>query len=172
MRMTLTVEQNGPVTTIIRSRVAARNAMDPASAEALTAALLAFDADPAQSVAVLWGAGGRMSVDRARRTPRAGGREPRGSRSAGARNRTLSARLHARGPPLGVATGRPLRNGWAPLRMGLFGRDGGARGRGRRRTLCFRQGAGWRIRRYLTPVPDAAQRITARRVRDRTDGRA
>src|SRR5882672_7356504 len=56
--MTLTVEQNGPVTTIIRSRVAARNAMDPASAEALTAALLAFDADPAQSVAVLWGAGG------------------------------------------------------------------------------------------------------------------
>src|SRR5258705_10612962 len=58
MRMTLTVEKNGPVTTIIRSRVAARNAMDPASAEALTAALLAFDADPAQSVAVLWGAGG------------------------------------------------------------------------------------------------------------------
>src|SRR3954466_3555123 len=58
MRMTLTVEQNGPVTTIVRSRIAARNAMDPASAEALTQALLAFDADPAQSVAVLWGAGG------------------------------------------------------------------------------------------------------------------
>ena len=44
--MTLTVERNGPVTTIVRSRTAARNAMDPASAEALTAALLAFDADP------------------------------------------------------------------------------------------------------------------------------
>src|ERR1700736_3083232 len=56
--MTLTVEHNGPVTTIVRSRIAARNAMDPASAEALTDALLAFDADPAQSVAVLWGAGG------------------------------------------------------------------------------------------------------------------
>src|SRR5258706_9912423 len=57
-RMTLTVEHNGPVTTIVRSRIAARNAMDPASAEALTAALLAFDRDETQSVAVLFGAGG------------------------------------------------------------------------------------------------------------------
>ena len=56
--MTLTVERDGPVTTLIRSRTEARNAMDPASAEALTEALLAFDHDPAQSVAVLFGAGG------------------------------------------------------------------------------------------------------------------
>src|SRR5256885_9505658 len=56
--MTLTVERDGPVTTIIRSRIAARNAMDPASAEALTEAFLAFDRDGSQSVAVLWGAGG------------------------------------------------------------------------------------------------------------------
>src|SRR5207248_2084365 len=56
--MTLTVERDGPVTTIIRSRIAARNAMDPASAEALTEALRAFDRDDSQSVAVLWGAGG------------------------------------------------------------------------------------------------------------------
>ncbi len=56
--MTLTVERDGPVTTIIRSRIEARNAMDPASAEALTEALLAFDRDDSQSVAVLWGAGG------------------------------------------------------------------------------------------------------------------
>jgi enoyl-CoA hydratase len=56
--MSLTVERNGPVTTLIRSRAEARNAMDPASAEALTAALLAFDRDESQSVAVLWGAGG------------------------------------------------------------------------------------------------------------------
>src|SRR5258705_2103483 len=56
--MTLSVERDGPVATIIRSRVDARNAMDPASAEALTEALLAFDRDESQSVAVLWGAGG------------------------------------------------------------------------------------------------------------------
>ncbi len=56
--MTLSVERDGPVTTIVRSRIEARNAMDPASAEALTEALLAFDRDESQSVAVLWGAGG------------------------------------------------------------------------------------------------------------------
>ena len=56
--MTLHVERDGPVTTLIRNRIEARNAMDPESAEALTAALLEFDSDPDQSVAVLWGAGG------------------------------------------------------------------------------------------------------------------
>ena len=56
--MTLTVERDGPVTTLIRSRIEARNAMDPASAEALTDALVAFDHDDTQSVAVLFGAGG------------------------------------------------------------------------------------------------------------------
>ena len=44
--MTLHVERDGPVTTIIRNRIEARNAMDPESAEALTEALLAFDRDP------------------------------------------------------------------------------------------------------------------------------
>ena len=56
--MTLSVERDGPVTTLIRDRREARNAMDPASAEALTEALLAFDRDDSASVAVLWGAGG------------------------------------------------------------------------------------------------------------------
>ncbi len=56
--MTLTIERDGPVTTFNRDRSQARNAMDPASAETLTQALLAFDSDPAQSVGVLWGAGG------------------------------------------------------------------------------------------------------------------
>jgi enoyl-CoA hydratase len=56
--MTIAIERDGPVTTIVRNRIAARNAMDPASAEALTAALLAFDRDETQSVAVLFGAGG------------------------------------------------------------------------------------------------------------------
>jgi enoyl-CoA hydratase/carnithine racemase len=56
--MTLAVERDGPVTTLIRDRREARNAMDPASAEALTDALLAFDRDDSAFVAVLWGAGG------------------------------------------------------------------------------------------------------------------
>lgn len=56
--MTLSIRRDGPVTTFIRDRREARNAMDPASADALTQAMLEFDADPAQSVGVLWGAGG------------------------------------------------------------------------------------------------------------------
>ena len=56
--MTVRVEKNGAVTTVIHSRAEARNAMDPASAEALTAAFLAFDADAEASVAVFWGEGG------------------------------------------------------------------------------------------------------------------
>ena len=47
-----------PCHALIRDRRAARGAIDPASAEALTEALLAFDADGSQSVAVPWGAGG------------------------------------------------------------------------------------------------------------------
>lgn len=56
--MAVRVERNGAVTTVIHSRAEARNAMDPASAVALTAAFLAFDADPHAHVAVLWGEGG------------------------------------------------------------------------------------------------------------------
>lgn len=54
----LRVETDGPVTTIIRSRSEARNAMDPESADALVDALKAFDRDPASSVCVLYGEGG------------------------------------------------------------------------------------------------------------------
>jgi enoyl-CoA hydratase len=56
--MTVRIEKNGAVWTVIHDRPEARNAMDPASADALTTAFLEFDADETASVAVLWGAGG------------------------------------------------------------------------------------------------------------------
>ena len=56
--MTVRVEKNGAVTTVIHSRAQARNAMDPRSADELTAAFLAFDADSSAGVAVFWGEGG------------------------------------------------------------------------------------------------------------------
>src|SRR5258705_9449693 len=56
--MTVRIEKAGPVWTIIHDRPEARNAMDPDSADALTAAFLAFDADKDASVAVFYGAGG------------------------------------------------------------------------------------------------------------------
>ena len=53
------IEKSGAVWTVIHSRFeAARNAMDPESADALVGALLEFDADNSASVAVLWGEGG------------------------------------------------------------------------------------------------------------------
>src|SRR5881396_3370592 len=51
-------ETNGPVTTIILDRPERRNAVDPPTAEALRAAVRAFDQDRTARVAVLWGAGG------------------------------------------------------------------------------------------------------------------
>lgn len=51
-------ERAGPVTTVILSRPAARNAVDGPTARALADAFRAFDADPDAAVAVLWGEGG------------------------------------------------------------------------------------------------------------------
>ncbi|GGC69150.1 crotonase/enoyl-CoA hydratase family protein [Chelatococcus reniformis] len=56
--MPVTVERDGPVTTIIHSRPKARNAMNDEHAIALYEAFLAFERDPEASVAVFFGAGG------------------------------------------------------------------------------------------------------------------
>lgn len=56
--MSVRVEKDGPVWTVIHDRPEARNAMDAASADALQAAFLDFDRDETASVAVFWGAGG------------------------------------------------------------------------------------------------------------------
>jgi enoyl-CoA hydratase len=56
--MTVRIEKNGKVWTVIHSRPEAKNAMDPASAAALEAAFLEFDRDREAVAAVLWGEGG------------------------------------------------------------------------------------------------------------------
>ncbi len=56
--MAVRIEKDGPVWTVIHDRPEARNAMDPESADALTAAFLEFDSDRHASVAVFHGAGG------------------------------------------------------------------------------------------------------------------
>jgi enoyl-CoA hydratase len=55
--MTVNVEKSGPVTTVIIDRPEARNAVDPATAEALFAAFEDFDRDPEAHVAVFYGTG-------------------------------------------------------------------------------------------------------------------
>jgi enoyl-CoA hydratase len=52
------VERDGPVTTVVLSRPERRNAVDGATADALTAAFREFDADEDAAVAVLHGEGG------------------------------------------------------------------------------------------------------------------
>ncbi|WP_328375672.1 crotonase/enoyl-CoA hydratase family protein [Streptomyces sp. NBC_01020] len=56
--MTVRIERNGPVTTVVLARPGARNAVDGPTALALADAFRAFDADPDAAVAVLWGEGG------------------------------------------------------------------------------------------------------------------
>ena len=57
-RVGLRLDLAGPVATVTLDRPEVRNAVDTAHAQALVDAFLAFDADPAASVAVLHGAGG------------------------------------------------------------------------------------------------------------------
>ena len=56
--MSVRIEKNGPVTTIILARPAVRNAVDGATADALATAFRAFEQDASANVAVLFGDGG------------------------------------------------------------------------------------------------------------------
>ncbi|MCW9039037.1 MAG: enoyl-CoA hydratase-related protein, partial [Rhodospirillales bacterium] len=56
--MTVRIDKDGPVWTVIHSRYEARNAMDLDSAVALYDAFRNFDADDSASAAVFWGEGG------------------------------------------------------------------------------------------------------------------
>ena len=56
--MSILIENNGPVTTITLNRPQVRNAVDRPTAEALAAALRAFEADEQARVAVLTGSAG------------------------------------------------------------------------------------------------------------------
>jgi enoyl-CoA hydratase len=55
--MPIRIERNDRVLTVILSRPDVRNAVDPAHADALCDAFVAFDADEAADVAVFWGEG-------------------------------------------------------------------------------------------------------------------
>ncbi|MFB6435274.1 crotonase/enoyl-CoA hydratase family protein [Streptomyces sp. NPDC056411] len=56
--MSVRIERAGPVTTVVLSRPAVRNAVDGATARQLANAFREFEADDGARVAVLWGEGG------------------------------------------------------------------------------------------------------------------
>ena len=58
--MSVSIEKQGRVTTVVIDRPEVRNAIDRATADALAEAFLAFDADSGADAAVLWGAGGHF----------------------------------------------------------------------------------------------------------------
>src|SRR3979409_1166954 len=91
--MNVRIEQTGGGGAGIHHRPEARNAMDPASADALVAAFEQFDADNSANVAVFWGEGGAFcagwdlksvsDLDQADPVgrldfPKGGGKAPRG----------------------------------------------------------------------------------------------
>jgi enoyl-CoA hydratase len=73
--MSVRIEKDGPVTTVILDRPEARNAVDAAHAAALFDAFRGFDADAAARVAVLWGAGGAFCAGADLKFVAAGGGE-------------------------------------------------------------------------------------------------
>lgn len=56
--MSVRIERDGAVWTVVMSRPDSRNAVNPETAEALVSAFSAFEADETASVAVFWGEGG------------------------------------------------------------------------------------------------------------------
>ena len=58
--MNIAVEKSGPVTTVVIDRPERRNAVDPATAQALRHAFAQFEGDPDAQVAVLTGSGGHF----------------------------------------------------------------------------------------------------------------
>ena len=95
MSVTVRIEREGAVTTVILARPEVRNAFDNETAHALADAFREFDADDEARVAVLWGEGGSFCAGA---DPQAVARGERPRRHEGAKFQT------PQGPPLSRAT--------------------------------------------------------------------
>jgi enoyl-CoA hydratase len=116
--MKVRIETQGPVTTILIDRRDRRNAVDPATAQALRAAFDAFETDDAAQVAVLTGEGGHFCAGFDLKAYAADGADydPSGEGPMGPTRRLLSKPVLAAVEGYAVAGGMELAL-WCDMRI-------------------------------------------------------